>query len=98
MADRVRMKSKSTFDNPFICNHMKGREGSTTVQPDDEFSTEPEHAEQLKQVDMAETITGDVSDRTERQERLKGTQTSGTGAIITTRETPKPAAVTKPLV
>ena len=98
MAERVRMKSKSTFDNPFIYNHTKERLGSTTVQPNDEFSTEPEHAEQLKQVEMAETIEGDASDRTDRQEKLKGTQTSGTGAIITTREAPKPAVATKPVV
>ncbi|MGY2732806.1 hypothetical protein [Sphingomonas sp. UYP23] len=95
MADRVRMKSKSTFDNPFIYNHSKERLGSTTVQPDDEFSTEPEHADQLKAVSMAETISGDVSDRTERQEKLKGTQTSAAGAIITNRSAPSPATPAK---
>ena len=87
MADRVRMKSKSTFDNPFIYNHTKGREGSTTVQDGDEFSTEPEHAEQLEQTGLAETISGDVSDRTDRQQSLVGSQTSATGAIVTNRET-----------
>ena len=62
----------------------------------DEFSTEPEHAEQLEQVQLAEKIAGDVSDRTERQEKLKGTQTSGTDAIITNRAPAKPATATKP--
>lgn len=92
---RVRMKSKSTFDNPFIYNHEKAREGSTSVQDDDEFSTEAEHADQLEQNDLADKISGDVSETTERQEKLKGTQTSAGGAIITNRVDPKPAAPAK---
>ena len=94
MGDRVRMKSKSTFDNPFIFNHTKEREGSTTVQAGDEFSTEPEHADQLEQANPAEKIAGDVSERTERQQKLKGAQTSGTEAIITNRAPAKPASAT----
>ncbi len=91
VADRVRMKSKSTFDNLFIHNHTEGRVGWTTVQDGDEFSTEPEHAEQLDQAGMAEKISGDVSATTERQAKLKGAQVSGTGAIITNRAAPQPA-------
>lgn len=94
MADRVRMKSKSIFDNPFIYNHAKEREGRTTVQDGDEFSTEPEHAVQLEDGGLAEKISGDVSDRTDRQTALKGAQTSGTGAIITNRPASRAAATT----
>jgi hypothetical protein len=92
MGDRIRMKSKSTFDNPFIHNHTKDREGSTTVQDGDEFSTEAEHGEQLEQSGLAETIKGDVSTTTERQEALKGTQTSAAGAIVTNRAAKSAAA------
>ena len=79
------LKSKSTFDNAFIYNHTKEREGRTYVQDGDEFSTEPEHAEQLEQAELAETIKGDVSVATERQTALKGTQTTAPGAITTNR-------------
>ena len=96
MADRVRMKSKSTFDNAFIYNHTKEREGRTYVQDGDEFSTEPEHAEQLEQAELAETISGDVSEATERQTALKGTQTTAPGAITTNRVNRPVAAAPAP--
>lgn len=96
MADRVRMKSKSTFDNPFIYNHEEVRLGRTTVQDGDEFSTEEEHAVKLEQVQLAERVSGDVSDRTDRQEKLIGTQKSAGNAVQTKRETnsaaPAPAS------
>lgn len=99
MAERVRMKSLSTFDNPLVFNHAKEREGRTSVQPGDEFSTEEEHAVQLEQAKMAERASGDVSDRTEKQAMIKGAQTpSPRPAISANRkaETPVAQAVVAP--
>ena len=96
MADRVRMKSNSSFDNPFIYNHEKDREGRTFVQEGDAFSTEPEHGEQLFRSGLADKASGSVSDRTERQDKLKGAQTSADTLAVTTNrnvnETSAPVA------
>ena len=88
MADRVRMQSLSTFDNPLIHNHAAEREGRTTVQDGDEFSTEEAHAVQLEQMNLAERTKGGVSDRTEKQAMIVGAQTpSPRPAISSQRKT-----------
>lgn len=93
MADRVRMKATNVFDNPFVYNHNKDREGRTFVQEGDEFSTEPEHAEELFRASMADKIDGEVSERDARQAMIKGAQTSAdTTAITTTRKAPAAAS------
>ena len=87
--DRVRMKAKTTFDNPLISVSTKAGEAPrTTVQDGDEFTTHDEHARQLEQLDYAERISGATDDPTERARSLIGAQTQAeSGIAFPTRAT-----------
>lgn len=86
MSDRVRMKSKTTMNNPLIVSHADApRADAHTVIDGDEFSTSEVHAQELETLGYAERIPGDAVDLPEAGQRLLGAQTSNNDAIATKR-------------
>ncbi len=90
MSDRVRMKSKTVFNNPLIISHeSEPRADAHTVIEDDEFSTSEAHAIELEAAGFAERIKGDAAELSPEAEKLLGSQTSNNDAIASNRVTKK---------
>lgn len=89
LTDRVRMKAKTTFNNPLITVHRKKDAPVAdihTVDVDDEFSTHEEHAAELERAGFAERTKGEAAPASERAEQLQGSQLSAGGAIAANRK------------
>jgi hypothetical protein len=89
LTDRVRMRAKSTFNNPLISVHRSPDAPVAdihTVDVDDEFSTHEEHAAELERAGFAERTKGEAAPASERAERLSGSQISNGGAIASNRK------------
>ena len=85
MADRVRMKAKTVFNNPLITTHREDgdiRSDPHTVIEDDEFSTGEVHASELERLGFAERIEGEAAEASERAIMIAGAQTPSTTPAI----------------